>query len=224
MKCRNHKDEEAKFICDKCKMPICEQCATELRGNKVCINCVDHAVYAERDKVARVGFWNKLIFFMFACIPGAAHMQMGLFKRGMQLMLTFIGGIVLISYANIESFIPLIVFPTWFFSFFDAYNARRKMLAGEMVEDTEAYNYQFIVSNKKILGVVLVVFGFMGLLNSVDRVFHTPMLLLGMRVDQLYWAFKRAIIPGVLVISGLLLLSKLKKAEKEINENTENEL
>lgn len=220
MKCRNHKDEEAKFICDKCKMPICEQCATELRGNKVCINCVDHAVYAERDRVARVGFWNKLIFFMFACIPGAGHMQMGLFKRGMQLMLTFIGGIVLISYANIESFIPLIVIPTWFFSFFDAYNARRKMLSGEGVEDIEAYNYQFIVNNKKILAIALVVFGFIGFLNAIDRTFY----LFGFHVDEFYWAIKRSIIPLVLVISGFLLLSKLKKAENKINENKENEL
>jgi hypothetical protein len=218
MKCRNHKDEEAKFICNKCKMPICEQCATDLRGNKVCINCIDHAVYSEGDRVQRMGFWNKFIFFIFACIPGAAHMQMGLFKRGMQLMLTFIGAIVLISYANIESFIPLAIIPTWFFSFFDAYNTRRKMLAGEVVVDTEAYNYQFIVKNKKILGIVLVVFGFMGFLNAIDRSFY----LFGLHTDDFYWAIKRAIIPIIFVISGLMLISKVKKSEKEVNDTTEN--
>jgi hypothetical protein len=218
MKCRNHKDEEAKFICDKCKMPICEQCATDSRGNKVCINCIDHALYAEKDRVQRIGFWNKLIFLIFACIPGAAHMQMGLFKRGLQLMLTFIGGIVLISYANLESFIPLAIIPTWFFSFFDAYNARKKILAGEVVEDIEAYNYQFIIENKKILGVALVVFGFIGFMNAIDNTFH----LFNLRFDDFYWAIKRAIIPVVLVISGLLLLSKLKKAEQEVNNTPEN--
>jgi hypothetical protein len=218
MKCRNHKDEEAKFICNKCKMPICEECATDVRGNKVCINCIDHAVYSEGDRVQRIGFWNKVIFFMFACIPGAAHMQMGLFKRGMQLMLTFIGGIVLISYANIESFIPLIIIPTWFFSFFDAYNFRRKMLAGEAVVDTEAYNYQFLINNKKVLGIALVVFGFMGFLNALDRSFY----LFGFRMDDFYFALKRAIIPFVFVISGLMLLSKIKKTEKEIKNTSEN--
>ena len=218
MKCRNHKDEEAKFICNKCKMPICEQCGTDLRGNKVCINCIDHAVYSEGDRVQRLGFWNKFIFFIFACIPGAAHMQMGLFKRGMQLMLTFIGAIVLISYANIESFIPLAIIPTWFFSFFDAYNARRRMLAGEVVVDTEAYNYQFIFNNKKILGIALVIFGFMGFLNAIDGSFY----LFGLRMDDFYWTLKRAIIPLVFVISGLVLLSKIKKTEKEIKDTTEN--
>lgn len=218
MKCRNHKDEEAKFICNKCKMPICEQCATDLRGNKVCINCIDHAVYSEGDRVQRMGFWNKFIFFIFACIPGAAHMQMGLFKRGMQLMLTFIGGIVLISYANIESFIPLVIIPTWFFSFFDAYNARRRMLAGEVVVDKEAYNYQFIVNNKKILGIALVIFGFMGFLNAIEGSFH----LFGLRMDNFYWTLKRAIIPFVFVISGLVLLSKIRKSEKEVKDTTEN--
>lgn len=218
MKCRNHKEEEARFICDKCKMPICETCATEVRGNKVCVSCIEHAVYAESDRVQRVSFFNKFIFFIFACMPGAAHMQMGLFKRGMQLMLTFIGGIVLISYSNIESFIPLVVIPTWFFSFFDAYHARKKILAGERVEDTEAYNYQFIVNNKKILGFALVVFGLIGFLNSVDNV----MSLFGLRMDNFYWAIKRAVIPCVFVISGLLLLSKLKKAEKEFTSDTED--
>jgi len=218
MKCRNHKDEEAKFICNKCKMPICEQCGTDLRGNKVCINCIDHAVYSEGDRVQRLGFWNKFIFFIFACIPGAAHMQMGLFKRGMQLMLTFIGAIVLISYANIESFIPLAIIPTWFFSFFDAYNARRRMLAGEVVVDTEAYNYQFIFNNKRILGIALVIFGFMGFLNAIDGSFY----LFGLRMDDFYWTLKRAIIPLVFVISGLVLLSKIKKTEKEIKDTTEN--
>lgn len=218
MKCRNHKDEEAKFICNKCKMPICEQCSTDLRGNKVCINCIDHAVYSEGDRVQRMGFWNKFMFLIFACIPGAAHMQMGLFKRGMQLMLTFIGGIVLISYANIESFIPLAIIPTWFFSFFDAYNARRKMLAGEVVIDAEAYNYQFIVNNKKILGIALVIFGFMGFLNALDRGFY----LFGFPMDDFYWTLKRAIIPFVFVISGLMLLSKIKKTEKQAKDATEN--
>lgn len=218
MKCRNHKDEEAKFICNKCKMPICEDCATDLRGNKVCINCIDHAVYSEGDRIQRIGFMNKFMFFIFACIPGAAHMQMGLFKRGMQLMLTFIGAIVLISYANIESFIPLAIIPTWFFSFFDAYNLRKKMLAGETIVDTEAYNYQFIVNNKKILGVVLVVFGFMGFLNAIDSSFH----LFGYQMDEVYWTLKRAIIPFVFLVSGLILLLKIRKTEKEIKNTSEN--
>lgn len=222
MKCRNHRDEEAKFICDKCKMPICEQCATDVRGNKVCINCIDQSVYAERDHVQRMTLWRKLTFFVAACIPGAAQMSMGLFKRGMQLMLTFIGGIVLISYANIESFIPLVIIPTWFYSFFDAYNARKKQLAGEYLEDNEAYNYQFIINNKKLLGTFLVVFGAIGLLNALDRSMYHTMEFLGLRVDSIYWAVKRAIIPCVLVFSGILLLSKIKKADAEVSDSTEN--
>lgn len=222
MKCRNHRDEEAKYICDKCKMPICEQCATDLRGNKICINCIDRALYSERDRVERIGFFNKLVFFMFACMPGAAHMQMGLFKRGMQLMLTFIGGIVLITYTNMESFIPLVIIPTWFFSFFDSYNLRKKMLAGENVEDIEAYNYQFLLKNKKVLGIGLVIFGLVGLMNAIDIAFHDTMRLLGLPLGDLYWAVKRGIIPFVLVISGVLLLSRIKKVEKEMNDGAEN--
>lgn len=216
MKCKNHKDEEAKYICDKCKMPICEQCATELRGSKVCISCIDHAIYAEKDIVERKGFWNTLIFFMFACIPGAAHMQMALFKRGMQLMLTFFGAIVLISYANVESFFPLAVIPTWFFSFFDAYNTRRKMQAGDSVEDTEAYNYHFITKNKKLLGAIMIVLGAIGLLNSIGGILQSIFRRFGLDSYDLYWTLKRGVIPFVLVLGGLFLLSSLKKADKEM--------
>lgn len=218
MKCKNHREEEAKYICDKCKMPICEACATDVRGSKVCINCIDHSLYAERDRVQRISLWNKLVFFMFACIPGAAHMSMGLFKRGMQLMLTFFGSIVLISYASLESFILIAVIPAWFFSFFDAYNARRKMLAGERVEDNEAYNYEFIIKNKKLLGFALLVFGAIGMLNALGEVFETVLRSIGIDYYQLYWALKRGIIPFVLILGGIWLLSKVKKAEKEIGE------
>lgn len=218
MKCKNHKEEEAKYICDKCKMPICEECATEVRGSKVCINCIDHAVYAEKDSIERRGFWNSLIFFMFACVPGAAHMHMALFKRGMQLMFTFFGAIVLISYANIESFIPLAVIPTWFFSFFDAYNTRRKLLAGESVEDTEAYNYRFIIQNKKLLGIVMIVFGAIGMLNSMGGILQSTAQKFGFNSYVLYWALKRGIIPFVLVLGGIFLLSSLKKSNKEIEQ------
>lgn len=222
MNCRYHKEEEAKFICDKCKMPICEECATEVRGNKICKSCIDQAVYAERDHVERIGFLSNLVFFFFACIPGAAHMYLGLFRRGMQLMLTAIGGIVLVSYANMESFIPLIIIPTWFFAFFDAYSARRKMHAGEVVEDAEAYNYRFILNNKKVLGVALVVFGFIGLLNALDINSYNQVYVFGLSGSQLYWSFKRAIIPLLLVISGAMLLSKLKKSENQANNSAEN--
>lgn len=218
MKCRNHKEEEAKYICDKCKMPICEECATEIRGNKVCISCIDQSLYAEADRVERIGFFNKLMFLIFACIPGAAHMQMGLFKRGMQLMFTFIGSIVLLTYANIDSFIPLIIIPTWFFSLFDAYSTRKKLFAGEIIEDTEAYNYQFIIHNKKILGSAMLILGCIGVLNALVGPFEASLRALGLDSFQFVWALRRGIIPFVLVIGGIMLLTKLKKSEKEINE------
>lgn len=218
MKCKNHREEEAKYICNKCKMPICEECATEIRGNKVCINCIENAVYAEKDSVERKGFWNSLLFFMFACIPGAAHMYMALFKRGMQLMLTFFGAIVLVSYANIESFFPLFVIPTWFFSFFDAYNTRRKMLSGENVEDIEAYNYQFLIKNKKLLGIILIIVGAIGMLNSISGVVETTALRFGFNTYDIYWAIKRGVMPFILVLGGVFLLFSMKKANKEIEQ------
>lgn len=222
MNCKYHKDEEAKFICDKCKQPVCEECTQDINGRKVCKSCIERSVYAEQRHVSRIGFWNRFFFFMLACIPGAAQMQMGLFKRGMQLMLTFIGAIVLISYVNMESFIPLVIIPTWFFSFFDAYNNRKKVLEGIGLEDHEVYNYNIILENKRALGAILLVFGFMGMLNAIDNMFYNSLYIFGFQVNGIYWMLKRAIIPFIFVLAGFALIHRTNKEKEEFMETEEN--
>lgn len=64
---------------------------------------------------------NKVLFFIFSLIPGAAHMYIGLVKRGLVIMTTFFAfaGFAMIS--NTPAF--LLVLPVlWFYSFFDAWN------------------------------------------------------------------------------------------------------
>jgi hypothetical protein len=220
--CKYHKDEEAKFICDKCKQPVCEECTQDVNGRRICKSCIERSVYAGQRQVAPVGFWNKLFFFILACIPGAAQMQMGLFKRGMQLMVTFIGAFALISYVNMESFIPLLIIPTWFFSFFDAYNNRKKVLGGIGLEDHEAYNYRLILENKRVLGAILLVFGFMGILNAVENIFYDSLYVFGIRVNGLYWLLKRTIIPFIFVLAGFVLIHKANKKKEEFMNTEEN--
>lgn len=120
MNCKYHKESEAKFICDKCKQPICEECSVDVNGNKICSNCIQKSLFSENRQHQKGGFFENLAFFCFAGFPGAAHMYMGLFKRGFQLMFGFISAIVLFSYLNTESMILLIIIPTWFFSFLTA--------------------------------------------------------------------------------------------------------
>lgn len=64
---------------------------------------------------------NKILFFLFSLIPGAAHMYIGLVKRGLVIMLALVAGAGLAMMADTPAF--LLVLPVlWFYSFFDACN------------------------------------------------------------------------------------------------------
>ena len=39
---------------------------------------------------------NKILFFLFSLIPGAAHMYIGLVKRGLVIMLALVAGVGLL--------------------------------------------------------------------------------------------------------------------------------
>lgn len=63
---------------------------------------------------------NKILFFLFSLIPGAAHMYIGLVKRGLVIMLALVAGAGLAMMADTPAF--LLVLPVlWFYSFFDAW-------------------------------------------------------------------------------------------------------
>ena len=64
---------------------------------------------------------NKILFFLFSLIPGAAHMYIGLVKRGLVIMLALVAGAGLAMMADTPAL--LLLLPVlWFYSFFDAWN------------------------------------------------------------------------------------------------------
>ncbi len=66
---------------------------------------------------------NEFLTFIFSCLPGAGHMYLGFFKRGVSLMSLFFLLIALIesSWLNLDilQFAAPVV---WFYAFFDALN------------------------------------------------------------------------------------------------------
>ncbi|MHB1393906.1 MAG: B-box zinc finger protein [Clostridia bacterium] len=218
MNCKYHKESEAKFICDKCKQPICEECSVDVNGNKICSRCIQKSVFSDNAQYYKGGFLESFAFFCFAVVPGAAQMYMNLFKRGFQLMFGFIASIVLFSYVNTESMIPLIIIPTWFFSFFDSYAIRRRLRKGEVVEDNTIFDYNILIANKKIVGIVMLVLGALGVANAFEQ-----SILQNIFGGNLYWSIKRSIIPLALVLAGAYILRKSKKTGRE-EESSENSI
>ncbi len=222
MNCKYHKESEAKFICDKCKQPICEGCSVDVNGNKLCISCIQKSVFSDNAQYYKGGFFESFAFFCFAVIPGAAQMYMNLFKRGFQLMFGFIASIVLFSYMNTEGMMALIIIPTWFFSFFDSYSIRKRLRRGEVVEDNTIFDYNIlkenIVGNKNIVGIVMLVLGVLGVANAFEN-----SVLKSIFGGNLYWSIKRSILPLGLVLAGVYILQKSKKTVRE-EENSETSI
>ncbi|HPL98890.1 MAG TPA: B-box zinc finger protein [Bacillota bacterium] len=215
MNCKYHKESEAKFICDKCKQPICEECSVDVNGNKICSSCIQKSLFSENRQHQKPGFFENLAFFCFAVVPGAAQMYMGLFKRGFQLMFGFISAIVLFSYLNTEGMMLLIIIPTWFFSFFDSYAIRRRIRKGEEVGDTVIFDYDILIGNKRIVGMAMLLLGILGVVNAFEH--SVIQHIFG---GNLYWSIKRSIMPIALIGAGVYMLSKSKK--KEVVKNTED--
>lgn len=62
---------------------------------------------------------SKVIATLLAVFPGAGQMYLGLQKRGLQLMVIFLGSIYILDLLNLSLFLFLIPV-IWFYSFFDA--------------------------------------------------------------------------------------------------------
>ena len=66
---------------------------------------------------------SSFLTFIFAFLPGAAHMYLGMMKKGALLMSAFFGVIFIGAFFRIELFLfalPVI----WFYAFFDALNLK----------------------------------------------------------------------------------------------------
>lgn len=212
MNCKYHKETEAQYICEKCKQPVCEECASEVMGKRVCNRCIEQSLFVNPDQSGRSGFLEGFAFFCFALIPGAAQMYMNLFKRGFQLMFTAIAAIVVVSYVNIEALIPLIVIPSWFFSFFDSYYIRRRLRNSELVEDTLVYDYSLVFKYRKYVGLGMLVLGIIGFTNALD--YWNSEQIFGRQISSIYWSFKRSLVPLMLILIGVGILKRSKKNEE----------
>lgn len=110
---------------------------------------------------------NGFLTFCFAGIPGAGQMYLGYMKRGSCLMTLLCLDIAVMAFLRMEALaflLPII----WFFSFFDTFNLRNQMIAGNAPEDKLLFNIGGMLSNDwqkifntrhRILGGALIFIG-----------------------------------------------------------------
>ncbi|WP_434509560.1 B-box zinc finger protein [Desulfitobacterium sp. AusDCA] len=212
MNCLYHSTEEAQAICTKCKHPICSECAINVGDKTVCRNCIEENLFNEPYALPKKTFWQKFSFFCFSLIPGAAHMHLGLFRRGLQLMIIVFGIIFLADMIGLNSLIPLVIIPTWFFSFFESHNLRKQIEKGQTINDQgfldpRLFDRTLILRKNRLTGGIIIVLGLLGF----SRVIESHLIfILPNGLGNYYFFFKDSVISVGLIICGIYLIKKTK--------------
>lgn len=237
MNCKYHPHQEAQAICVKCKNPICSECTIKVNDKTACRQCLEenlsfNPVSALPASLPRKTFPEKFLFLCYSLIPGAAHMDLGLFRRGLQLMIITFGGIALINFIGLDFLIPFIILPAWFFSFFESHHLRRQAEKGQAIVDQDLFNHQMFdytpqLKNPRLIGYTIIVIGILGLLRHVDRYSFLPRLIGNW---DYYNLLRGSFIPFLLILGGIYLIvkaartqpSNLKSELEELSENQDN--
>ena len=169
---------------------------------------------------------NTNRFFMFVCslLPGCAHMYLGLMKRGIQLMFSFLLLVGIGFGLRSLSFILVpVVVVLYIYSFFDGYSIFRSIKSGKTVEDEEFIkshdSLKKLFANGYWIGVLLIVLGTILLLNNFidDVVFNF--------IDRQYFYMIMDYVPAALLLTaGVLLMIKGNKERKKLKEQKKDEI
>jgi len=206
MNCAYHSDREVRGVCSTCGRPICEDCMVDLNGSAHCKTCLSEKVHkAPRDV-------RGFLRFALSICPGLGHMYMGLFNRGLQLMVGAIaGGIVLDMIAPRSPLSGFFIAALVFLSIFDAREAHLRLEQGLEVEDkgfVDIKNMRFEWRSRYI-GYGLVAIGVLGLYNTL--VHDTLRLVCGYNsrvCSDLANSIDGILLGGLAVAAGVWLLKR----------------
>lgn len=106
---------------------------------------------------------SRTMGLLLAMVPGAAHMYLGLMKRGGQLMILFFGSLYILDVLGLSIFLFLVPL-VWFYGFFDALQqvgryGREPLTDKPLLENFEA--------NRGWMGVLLVALGLYYVLKTL---------------------------------------------------------
>lgn len=169
---------------------------------------------------------NKILFFLFSLIPGAAHMYIGLVKRGLVIMLALVAGAGLAMMADTPAF--LLVLPVlWFYSFFDAWNKYHlpeEKLA--KVQDDFLFFLNAMPANVlKVGGIVAIIAGAYLIWDQIIvRVLIRLLSDTGAEIlSQISYKLPQVAVAVILIVVGIKLISHKKRELERKNNEGEDE-
>lgn len=165
----------------------------------------------------RKGLW----LFIFSLIPGAGEMYMGFSKQGISIMLLFWAMIGLAGGLNLGwlvLFLPVL----WFYSFFNVHNLKS-------LPDDEFYSLEdsyilhmdhlfagsgenFMSKYRKLLAIVMIVFGFAVLWNNfTDLLYWILPDFLANTIGHILYRIPQIAVALLIIVGGWYILTDHKK-------------
>jgi hypothetical protein len=202
MSCYYHEGKEIEGYCSYCGKALCKECLKQQKGRTICDECLE-----SRKKVVPRRY-NSFLAFVFSLVPGAGQMYFGIMSRGLQFMFLFFGIVIIANMSFGFSILNILLVIVWFYSFFDCLHIKRNIDNDEIVEDEQLFDYKSLPFNKYYVGIVLIVFGGIILLQQ-------GLDILSFIDHRIIWAIRGSIFPLILIIIGIILLYKNgRKTEK----------
>ncbi|MBI4733268.1 MAG: hypothetical protein HY779_00330 [Rubrobacteridae bacterium] len=152
---------------------------------------------------------SVVLTFILSMVPGVGHFYLGLMNRGLQLMVTFVGSIVIGSFLDIPelaAFIPVI----WFYTLFDALQMTEAINSGKTVEDKPIYPLSRKIMKERTIGWIFIGVGVLLILKKI-----LPGLL---GVLYLNPNIQTAIVAFVLIAIGIRILKPGKNITSKNDE------
>ncbi|MEK5407085.1 multi-tm2 domain protein [Paenibacillus sp. FSL W8-0439] len=174
----------------------------------------DRTLFEELEHGRVEGRRSKMLATILSVFPGAGHMYIGLQKRGLQLMLLFLGFIYILDVLHLSLFLFLIPV-VWFYSFFDALQQvsryGREQLIDKPVIAMFAQYHRWVGLGLLLLGAYYILINV--LVPTLDRLFPDG------QIYNLVDMYLRTIIVSLLLIGGGVWMmignSKLKRAKEK---------
>ncbi|MGE5416576.1 MAG: hypothetical protein ACM3UZ_07425 [Acidobacteriota bacterium] len=150
--------------------------------------------------------FNTLLVFMFALMPGAGYMYLGLMRKGLEAMILFFGGIFVIDFIGFDGLMPVFIVPLLFYFFFDTFVTRKKLEHNEDVDENGLLNMMALLGENKqyYIGLGLVLVGIFAVMHNLSYDFGS--------LSQ-YFDMARKYVPSLLMIAGgIFLLTRNRRS------------
>ncbi|MEK4456989.1 MULTISPECIES: multi-tm2 domain protein [Paenibacillus] len=173
----------------------------------------DRTLFEELEHGRVEGRRSKMLATILSVFPGAGHMYIGLQKRGLQLMLLFLGGIYVLDVLYLSLFLFLIPV-VWFYSFFDALQQvsryGREPLIDKPVIGMFAQYHRWVGLGLLLLGAYYILINV--LVPTLDRLFPNG------EIYNLVDMYLRTIIVSLLLIGGGIWMMIGNSKSKRVKE------